>query len=376
MEKKKPRPETPEKLFAQVIQAAEPEILKIWEDGDRLIKQGGIQCPEEIEFRSDVGRSYYQCQPHFWQCYWKKGTTPNPAIKIDLFGQSFHVEARASFDAIPAYSVEHRFYQIIKKPELNIHYGMLVDLSVKEIPGMSWPILLTDTCRDSYLPERIYGYGKIDPKKRDEGFIWDNVDRKIFIDRFYVSTQQVNEWRILTGESEKVNKDRKEWPLPARLSLADQKSYCQYFGKRLMEAKLFDAATMAPQDTKNPFPDKVLRPQTPWQRDLSKSFLGMARINQDYQLTPLDCQLAQVEGCKLKYYSTDSASWMGMNYALGFFPEAFLNDIEPSKNVKISSRFMSASSPAHELGMRSKWSGEQEEGQPTIAFRCYEEVSL
>ncbi len=368
-----------EKLFTQVITSALPEVLKLWEQGDRFIGKEGTKCPLEIDFEKKVGRSYYQCQPHLWQCYWQGSVMQNPLIKIDIFGQTFHVEAKASFPAISAYSEESRFYQMINRPGsgINLNYGYVVELIVREIPGLSQSMILADTCRDTYLPQRIYAYGK--PKQRtDEGFIWDNFDRHLFLDKFYVTHQQVNEWRVLTGALDKLTLDRKLWPEPSLLNLEDQIKYCAFFGKRVLEAKLFDAATMSPSDTKNPMPEKVLHPQTPWQRDLSKSFLGMARINPDYQLSPLDCQLAQVQGCaQNKFFTTDSATWMGFNYGLGYYPESLINEVEPSKNLKLSSKFLPASSEWHELGVRSNWKGQQGiDDLPPIAFRCYEEVSL
>jgi hypothetical protein len=369
----------PTKLFAQVITKAIPEILNLWEHGDRFISKQGINCPEEILDKSGVGRSYYQCQPHFWQCYWDKGIVANPLIKIDIFGQTFHVSAKASFAPIPFYSEKSRFYEMLRRPRpgLNLHYGYVVDLEVKELPGLSQPMILTDSCRDTYLPQRLYTFGKA-PKKNEQEFLWDNFDRHIFIDRFYVSNQQVNEWRLLRGDLSRLVMDRSLWYQPAVLSLEDQKNYCHFFGKRLLEASLFDAATMAPADTQEKFPAKMLHPQTPWMRDLSKSFLGMARINPDYQLSPLDCQLAQVKGCAQdKFFATDSASWMGMYFALGFYPESLRNPIHPSKNLKLSSKFLPPSSEWHELGVLSKWSGVPGEEQlPPVAFRCYEEVSL
>ena len=376
-ENKIQRPDTPEKLFAQVILAAQPRISKLWEEGDRFIKKEGIKCDQEILFDKKIGRSYYQCQPHFWQCYWSGGVKKEPSIKIDLFGQTFHVRAKPSFSAIPQYSTEPRYYEILKGPYqgMNFHYGVLVELTLDEVPDMTWPIILSDTCRDTYLPQRIYGYGKVDPKKKDKDFLWDNFDREIFIDKFYVTNQQVNEWRVLKNENSKIITDRSAWPKPALLSLAEQKSYCSFWGKRLMEAKLFDAATMTPPDQKDPMPERVPRPHTPWQRDIGKTFLGMARINDDYQLTPLDCQLAQVQGCTEKHFTTDSVTWMGMNYALGFYPESLVNNIEPEKNLKSSSRFQPALSEVHELGLRTQWSGTNEPDLP-VAFRCYEEVSL
>ncbi len=366
------KPDTDDKLFTEIIRAAEPQLLKLWTQG-QTFHQGSTQCKEELISDKKVGGSYYNCQPHFWQCFWQGGVTGSkPAIMVELFGQTYEVRANAVFPSIPAYSEFPRFYELLKLSGtgLNLHSGYKVELSVKEIPGFTQTLLLTDTCRDTYLPERIYGYGK--RPASGEGFIWDNFGRRIFLDKFYVTNQMVNEWLILNNLADKIITDRSLWPLPASLPVETQKKYCSYFGKRLLSAELFDAATMTPTDFKNPRPLKVVRAQTPWQRDLSKSFLGVARINPDYQLTPLDCQLAQVKGCREKYFTTDSSSWMGMNFALGFFPESLANTIDPASTLKPSSRFLEASSPWHELGVRTSWDGKVSEN--IVAFRCYEEV--
>ncbi len=368
------RPVTVDKLFTQVIRAAGPSVASLWREGDRFFPKSGTQCPDEILHEKEVGKSYYQCNPHFWQCYWQGGVTPTPSLSVDLFGQTFHVVATPAFPAIPALAAGPRYYSLYRRrePGFSHQYGYVVELSVREIPGHTQSIFLADSCRDKYLPQRIYGYGKV-KDKRSEGFIWDNFDRHLFLDRFYVTNRQVNEWYLLTGMPEKITQNRKHWARPALLSRSDQEAYCAYYGKRLLEAKLFDAATMAPSEPKDPLPQKVPRPETPWQRDHSRSFLGMSRINPDYQLTPLDCQLAQVEGCPERYFTSDSATWMGIHHALGFYPESFMNFIEPTLNLKASSRFYPASSPWHELGVRTSWNGEQEPKMP-VAFRCYEEV--
>lgn len=368
------RPETPEKLFTQVIEEALPKVLKLWEEGGSLIPAGGTRCEEEIHYDSRVGRSYYQCNPLFWECFWKGGVVENPSLKVDVFGQSFHVIARPVFNPIPAISSDPRYSELYKRKEkgLKHQYGYLVELAIKEVPGSNQTVFLADTCRDTYLPQRIYGYGQVKNPK-EQGFLWDNFGRDIFIDKFYVSNRQVNEWRVLTGEIQKLELDRKKWARPAILSQKDQTNYCAFYGKRVLEAKLFDAASMSPADFADTRPTRVIRPDTPWQRDLSRSFLGMARINPDYQLAPLDCQLAQVKGCEESYFSTDSASWMGFNFALGFYPEALRNFIEPEKNIKMSSRFLHANSEWHQLGKLSGWDGTQKEKKP-VAFRCYEEV--
>ena len=359
------------------MQVALPKIQRLWEEGDKYIKKNGLTCPDEIAFDKRVGRSYYQCQPHFWQCFWSGGVQADNFLKIEVFGETYHLRARASFNPVETYSAEPRFYHIIKGPipEMNFHYGVLVELSLDEFPDKVWPLILTDTCRDTYLPERIYAHIIEAKQSRDKLFEWDNFDRKIFIDKFYVSNQMVNEWRLLIGEVDKIITDRLEWPRPAILSRSEQMAYCSFWGKRVLEAELFHAASMSPVDSKNPLNEWYHAPQTPWQRDLSKTFLGMARINPDYQLTPLDCQLAQVQGCQEKYYSTDSVTWMGMNYSLGFYPEALKNNYEANKNLKKSSRFFSPESEFHELGHLSSWDGQVSEKLP-VAFRCYEEVSL
>ena len=41
------RPASPEKLFAQVILAGQPKLLKLWEEGDRFIKKEGLKCKKE-----------------------------------------------------------------------------------------------------------------------------------------------------------------------------------------------------------------------------------------------------------------------------------------------------------------------------------------
>jgi hypothetical protein len=353
---------------------ARPQILSLWEEGDRFLDKRGTTCPEEIHFSRHVGRSYYQCQPHLWECYWRGGVLAEPSLKVDFQGQSYHVKARAAFPQISEFNQGPRHIEFWRKSASGqeLPHGWLVEMEIEGIEGFSQRMVLTDTCRDSYLPQRAYSASMAGKDRRD-GFIWDNFGRHLFIDRFYVTNQKVNEWRLATKQKNLLQLDRQTWHRPALLSINDQRSYCAFYGKRLMEAKLFDAATMPPGDPSNLIPEKIFRPQTPWHRDIGKTFLGTARVNPDFQLTPLDCQLAQVHGCEEKFFATDSATWMGIYFALGFYPEAFVNSLEPKQNLKLSSKLLPARSEWHELGLRSNWSGEQDAQLP-VAFRCYEEA--
>ena len=362
-----------EKLFTQVIRAGMPEVLRLWEDGGAYLPKNGPQCPAEMKFSPRVGKDYFRCQPHLWQCYWAGGLREKSrSLEIEYFGRTYHLRALPSFSPIPAYSEKPRYYELIRKTgKLGVRDGMKVKLEITEFPGEVQTVFLPDSCRDTYLPERIYGYGK---RAKGDGFVWDNFDRKIFIDKFYVSNQRVNEWKILQGKPNEILADRELWPWPAELRLSEQRDYCAFYGKRLLEANLFDAATMQPVDLKNPKPEVIVRAQTPWQRDLSKTFFGTARLNNDFQLTPLNCQLAQVSGCPERIFTNDSISWMGVNYGLGFYPESFENFIEPRRNLKLSSRFFPAASDWHELGLRDTWNGEKASKKFPVAFRCYEEI--
>jgi hypothetical protein len=364
-------------VISHLLEAALPKIQHLWEEGDKFIKKDGLSCPQEIIFDKKVGRSYFQCQPHFWQCFWEGGVQKDNFLKIEMHGEVYHLRARSNFPKIQSYSDSPRFYKIVKGPlkGMNFHYGVMVDVFFDEFPDKTLSLILTDTCRDTFLPENIYAHVFQEKKSQERVFLWDNFNRKIFIDKFYVSNQMVNDWRLQIGEKEKIIADRLKWPLPAIISRREQVAYCSFWGKRVLEAELFHAASMTPIDLKDPLNSWTNIPQTPWQRDLSKTFLGMARINPDYQLTPLDCQLAQVEGCNEKFYATDSVSWMGMNYSLGFYPEVLKNNLEPKNNLKLSSRFRSAESEVHELGYLTQWQ-ENSSSELPVAFRCYEEVSL
>jgi hypothetical protein len=364
------RPQTRSDHFAQVIRMSTPKLLKIWENGSQFYPNLKFNCPSELVQQSHVGDAYTQCNPHFWQCYWQGGIIDDPMVSVELDGQNYHVVATPVFKPVDFFSSSPRFIEFWHSQSGKRKYGYLVELRVQEIPGVSIRMLLGDSCRDSYLPERIYATKR---SKSDELFHWDNFGRSLFIDKFYVSNRDINQWRLHRGETHLLIPQRDLWPMPALLNQKDQIQYCHFLGKKLLESKLMDAASMTPENLKDPMTSFKQLPSTPWQRDFARTFLGMAKINPDYQLTPLDCALAEVKGCKETFYSTDSASWMGFNYALGFHQESLVNDLDPDLNLKPSSRLIDPGSPWHKLGHYKKWSKLQNPESP-VAFRCYEEV--
>ncbi len=365
-------PKTDEELFSRIIQNSLPMITKIWEEGIQNFPELSLNCPNEVNSITNVGEGYFQCQPHFWQCYWEGGVKRDSSLTIKYLDKKYHVKASPVFEPITEFSNSKRFYKREKiiSEGIKIKSALIVELVVEEIPGFSQRLALFDTCRDVYLPQRVYLYGNKSGQKKET---WNNLHRKIFIDKFYVSNQQVNEWRILSSQRDKIILDKNLWHRPALLNLDEQIKYCSFWGKRVLEAKLLDAASMTPTEINNPSSEATLRPQTFWQRDIGKTFLGTARINPDFELTPLDCQLVEVKGCEEQFFKSDSASWMGVNYSLGFYPESLMNMFEPDQNLKLSSKFLPPSSEFHEIGKRTYWDGYQKEQLP-VAFRCYEEV--
>src|SRR5690606_14283139 len=112
------------------------------------------------------------------------------------------------------------------------------------------------------------------------------------------------------------------------------------------------------------FPDMFVRPDTPWQRDYRGTFLA-----KDLGPKVKDCSLAQVKGCSENYFKTDSVSWSGVAFGLGFEEEVFYNPIDPELNLKKSSHHEIQTSPWHKLGRRTSSIEDK-----VYAFRCYREI--
>ena len=224
-------------------------------------------------------------------------------------------------------------------------------------------IFLANSCHEVYLPERTYAYGEV-KDLRDPGFLWDNAGRKLFIDKFYVSEGEVAEWKSYLGEKVQTQTPWK----PAKLKKNEQESFCQFHGKNVLMAHFFDATQMTPLDLKIKFPDMVIRPDTPWQRDSNRTFFHESK-NPDYRLSLRDCGFAEVKGCPESFYMTDSLSWSGVAFGLGFEEELFYNPIDPDLDLKKSSHHEVATSPWHKLGRRGKSNPEA-----AYAFRCFREI--
>lgn len=245
---------------------------------------------------------------------------------------------------------------------INSRSGYLTEIEIPQL-NLKQKVFLANTCHEMYLPERTYAYGEV-LDSRDKGVLWDNAGRRIFIDKFYVAEGDVSEWRNYNGDDFTTVTPWK----PAKLLLQDQKNFCAFHGKKRLTAHFFDASQMTPADLSIKYPDMIVRPDTPWQRDYQRTFLAEAK-NEEFKLSKRDCSLAQVLGCEENFFMTDSVSWSGVSYGLGFEEEVFDNPFDDELDLKKSSRLLPAASSWHKLGRRSKSS----ENTP-YAFRCYREI--
>ena len=123
--------------------------------------------------------------------------------------------------------------------------------------------------------------------------------------------------------------------------------YCSYFGKQVLEARYFDAATFLPMDLNDTIPKKNNRSPYYWTKKRSEF--------------KADCNLLFAEECltkKSNRINNINPSWAGITDSMGGVLEAFRNPIDPESNLKASSFYFNFKSPWHKLGFRAHWDGE------------------
>ncbi len=67
---------------------------------------------------------------------------------------------------------------------------------------------LLNTCRDTYLPQKKYTAGP----KHNNAFEWDNAGRLFYIDKFYVTNRDIDEWFQRTGITSEIKVE--DFPKP------------------------------------------------------------------------------------------------------------------------------------------------------------------
>ncbi len=329
------------------------EWLAAFEDVERTFKLGESaksstdvdqKCQDILGDLTSTDRSYLRCNPDFLACLARLNKGFGPEGKFSL-EEKYQLERRAQGFA-------YRF-------------KLTRDL-------ITFDIDLYPHCKELYLPERLYAQGPSPREGASEELLWDNLGRNIFIDRDPVSVRDLKETLTLSARTEfegVLNTNEKEIissllktknlasPVVS-LTLSLQHKVCALWGKELLRAEVYDAATFLPFDQSDPTPVSISRSPYPWSKRRSDVFLA----DKEPEINGPNCARAFVYECGPKFkrmnFESLSNSWIGLRTILGHEMESMKNVLSPRKNMMFSSKYFSANSRWHQLGVRGYWDGD------------------
>jgi hypothetical protein len=368
--------------LTEILLEAVHDLKTRWALGDveDEFRKGKFKCPLEIGDPAHTNPSYLRCNPNYLQCFFsgKAGETSNFFV-VKKDGKSWRVKARNLFSPLGRFGEDRRYYQIVSRALKNGEevppWGIMVSLFVEGHEDYSMSVVLEDVCSDTYLPQKAYPYGMANEAsglegallyKKKKDWIWDNLGRHIYVDKYLVSTRDVIEW---IDADKGVAKEMSSWSVPpttgwwsrpaSGLTYEQMRRYCAFRGKQLLEAHIMDAATFFPQE--KDVPEFFLRHPYPWTNRAKESFLAKSS-KAEIVPTAKDCSHAYVKECQaiipFEYHSNDAPSWMEIYATLGGYLEAVRNPVYPLKNLKASSFYFGASSTWHQAGRRAMWDGQ------------------
>jgi len=360
-----------QKKQIEILLTASEQLIRLWKDGDITGRwgRGLVDCQKELGDFKSSDESFLKCNPNFLQCYFSHYEYFYPASQapISVFykkGHSPHlVFAKRN-------KKSGLFYSIITRDLANDvdtpHYAVGVTLFLKETKN-KMTLLLEDNCHEILLPERKYTMGPVDfENSKSAQLLWDNVGRKIFVDKNLVSNRDISEW-ITIGPSSFVEETTilrsklTDWgdnlAAPASgLTRKQMAAYCQFRGKQLLEAHIFDAATFLPGEVATA--KTVFRSPSPWDKRWSDSLFAQA----DENYTENNCPKAYTRECltiaPYKNFATTSTSWSGIYFPVGGVLESLRNPKSSTQNLKASSFYFDVKAIWHQLGYRAYWDGE------------------
>ena len=346
------------------------QLETMWHTGNyKSPRTDELECDElGGEKLNQISLRFSQCNPDLLRCWLRETSFLSP------------------------YNVPAQNGQLLK-----LHYGAqgrAVELKLKATQTQQeLRLMLKNSCRDSFLPERQFALGTPNENKSD--WFWDNHGRWIFIDKFPVSNREIREW-LQHAKFEDVGrpklefKDDLDWLMkPAINLLADQQElYCASIGGQVLKAHIFDAAAFFPSEVENV--EVIPRgpyPEGPRHQD---SYLGETLIRGETIDVEKLCRSFYSKECKelMPYYSHSelSSSWMGIFNVLGGEFEYLPNPIRPRRNLKLSSHHYPLNSSWHHVGERGFWSGKGSQFKDFnwrtedpeiktdfygVSFRCY-----
>ena len=361
--------------YQRILLAAAQQLQDRYETGDRegLIAKNILTC-RDVPQSPLVHGEYLKCNPHYLNCF-LAGTWPrvNNRFSVQFAGKKYQVKAkqlsRQAEQSQGQGTIAQKYYRIVSKGQFLgkkiPHYAVQLTLVLVNHSEPSLNIVLQDTCRDVYLPQRTYVYRE-HGRQQGEGakeYIWHNFNRDIYIDKRLVTFRDIVDWQA-TGRGREiiVPQDRSQWALPAgNLKIAQMEQYCQFLGKQVTNTLVYDAASFFPIDLKQVnYIDRQF-PPLPWsRRKLGPELLALqakktaSKRNICADIWTQEC----VSETQLWQSSPrQRTSWVGLRELLGGHPEYLRNPIHPQYNLRVSSFYLKGQSPWHQLGRRGQWTG-------------------
>jgi len=216
--------------------------------------------------------------------------------------------------------------------------GKLIDADKVEFKSdkLSFSYKLEQNCHMVYLPQRFYSEGD----KRIEENLWDNLNRHFYVDKFYVTNSEVKKWNNDSKLKDNHNAN-------TSLTVKQKVKYCQDQGKRILEARVFDAASfLYERDPENGYFYKYRTHFTKGRTFLSK--------NKD--LEEKNCFDSYIKGCskffEFQNYDNIALSSTGIANVIGSEEEYVLNRFDNRRDYKLSSKNLAMNSIYHQVGFR------------------------
>lgn len=220
----------------------------------------------------------------------------------------------------------------------------------------------SDTCNELFLPQRKYVF-----RAGKKTIPWDNLDRKIFVDRFRVTNFKVWLWKKEMGQRVDLKMESMAG-VANRLTMKEMHQFCAFFGKQPLDVLVFMAAAEYPRNTEDPnvsiestshfsFSKRPYRP-----RALSLLKEEKEREKSCEEIYSLDC----LPKFKKIDHQTKSSSWIGIHEVHGGDFEYLYNPINPAMNIKLSSIHFLTTSRNQELGKFGQWSGSAHGGSEFV----------
>ena len=227
------------------------------------------------------------------------------------------------------------------KGDLKIHPDRSVSFEFKDlIQQESYQLKLEYNCHKKFIQPRVFSA----TASRDKGELWDNFNRSISVDKFYVSNYEV---ALGSGTLPIISQESLKPHLMRRLE--EMKNMCKSFGGKLLPNHVFEALAYFPAKVEKNYQFKS---HVPWDKTLKLQILKAH--------TKVLCKNVLTSECddnNYHNYIRQSPSWGGVFHMLGSEIEVFDNYFEPEKNIKISSRYLPYYDETHENSYRNYWNG-------------------